>query len=65
MLLFDDSFEILQIVVQIFSLLYQEDIQVSKKALLKRSLKPPLSSMVAKTAISAETDRIFSKKGIL
>lgn len=43
-------------------LLYQEDIQVSKKALLKRSHKPPLSSMVAKTAIS---DRIFSKKGIL
>lgn len=46
-------------------LLYQEDIRVSKKALLKRSHKPPLSSMVAKTAISAETDRIFSKKGIL
>lgn len=46
-------------------LIYQEDIPVSEKALLKRSLKPPLSSMVVKIAISAETYRIFTKKGIL
>lgn len=45
-------------------LLYQEDIRVSKMALLKRSLKPPFSGIMAKTANSAEKDRIFSKKGI-